>query len=569
MKQEAVSVDDDDLITEVESEIGVLEQGLEAWIPAWKEAAQFCLPMRAFYGPEDGDRPHKPDPLFNSRGVLSLQTSAAGFLGYTANAHSAWMRLRLSSELMKQPRVADWLELCERELYGEFARSNFYSALGEAAADAFATGTAEVYCEEDPAIPGRLIFQARHPRSCAICENEAGEVDTLVESLYMTNRDAVKRFGDNLSAQVRDNAKRKPYEKTTIKHLVKPMDERFRRHAERRIHPKMPFLSLWFDQSGHRIIDVGGYWEFPTAVHRYSKFSGQTYAWSPGMAAIGDILAATQMSKSRLRLAQLISDPALLVDQGLEGQDDVIPGVHIYRTSKDDTITPIQVGANYPVNLDTEKRQDEIIEQHFNVGVYLMLQQLEGRMTAREVVERTGEKAAVLGYVTGRHQRDMLQPNIRRGFNIMLRAGRLPPPPPAVLEAMQAGQGGLSVDFQGFLAQIQKRYYSLNGLNTAMSYAMDLAQLGQAYPKAARALDTINFDTLMRQALEDGGAPATTVFDEDEVDATRQAEAQAQAAMMQRQEEAQATALAVQNIDKMGKTPMPGSPLEKMTGAAR
>ena len=568
MKQDLSPIDDDQLTVEVKSEIDSLETRLELEVPAWTEAAQFCLPMRAFYGPQDGDQPHHPKPLFNSRGALALQTSSAGFLGYNADPRSAWLKLKLQDELMKESGVADWLETCERLHYAELVRGAFYSALGENAQDLFSTGTAPIYAEEDAKNPGRVIFQARHPRACAISENEHGEIDTMVSTIYLNNRDAFARFGEGLSSTVIDGAKRKPYEKTTLKHLVKPMDERFRNYGAK-IHPEMPFLSLWYDPIEGHILDVGAFWEFPGAVGRYSKFSGQTYAWAPGLSAVGDILAATQMSKSRIRLAQLISDPALLIDQGLEGQDDIIPGAHIYRTQAEQSIDAIQVGANYPITLDTEKRQDEIIEQHFNVSVYMMLQQLEGQMTAREVVERTGEKAAVLGYIVGRYQRDILQPLIRRSFNIMLRAGKFPPPPPAVVEAIKTGRGNLSIDFQGFLAQIQKRYYSLNGLNTAMSYAMDIAQLAPLYPKAVRSLDVINFDGLMRRALEDGGIPASTIFEEQEVQGTRQAEAQAQAQAIQAQQQAQAAALTVQNLDKMGKAPMPGSPLERIAEAQK
>lgn len=564
---EAIAIDDDELTNEVDGEIGQLETRLELEVPAWKEAQQFCLPPRQWYGPEDGDQPHHAAPLYNSRGVLALQTSSAGFLGYNADQRSAWERLKLPSELMKQPRVADWVEACEREHYAELARGNFYSALGENVMDRFATGTAPIACEEDPKVPGRVIFQTRHPRAVAVAENEHGEIDTEAETIFISNRDAYARFGDQINSGVIDAAKRKPYEKTTLKHLVKPMDERYRKYASKKIHPKMPFLSLWFDPVGHRIIDVGGYWEFPGAVGLYMKFAGQTYAWSAGMAAIGDMLAATQMSKCRLRLEQLISDPAYLVDQALEGQDDIIPGVHIYKTKADQSIEAISPGGRLDGNLDAEARMDGIIEQHFNTNVYQMLAQLEKQMTMREVVERTGEKAAVLGYLVGRYQRDTLQPLIRRSFNIMLRAGRFPPPPPAVLEAIQAGQGYLSVDFQGFLAQLQKQYYSQNGLRTAMGYAVDIGQIAAFYPKAARALDVINFDVLMRQALDDGGAPATTVFDEDEVDAGRQAEAQAQQAAQQQQLQAQGTALAIQNADKLGKTPQPGSPAEQLLGA--
>lgn len=116
---------------------------------------------------------------------------------------------------------------------------------------------------------------------------------------------------------------------------------------------------------------------------------------------------------------------------------------------------------------------------------------------------------------------------------------------------------------------MQKRYYSLTGINAGLGYAMDIAKLGQVYPKAMRSLDVLNFDNLMREALEDGGAPAMTVFDESEVGQNRQIEAQAVAEAQQQQARAQAAALTVQNADKLGQAPMQGSPLAEAAEAQK
>jgi hypothetical protein len=215
-------------------------------------------------------------------------------------------------------------------------------------------------------------------------------------------------------------------------------------------------------------------------------------------------------------------------------------------------IEAVQIGANYPITIDTEQRQDEIINDHFNVNIYMMLQQAQGQMTAREVVERTGEKAAILGYVTGRYNAEVLQPMIQRTFNVMIRAGKLPPPPESLLRMQEPA--GWDIEFMGMMAQMQRKYYATNGINSTLEYVGAMAQL---FPES---MDNVDGDGLLREAMDSAGSPAAAIRDVEDVQQIRMLKQQ----LMQQQMQMQQEQMLMQNMDKMNKTVEPGSPLEGM-----
>jgi len=506
-------------------------------------------PTRLFYGPDGKGADKRPATLYNSRGIRALNISSAGFQGYTANRQSAWFKLILTGDVMRLPGIAKWLEQCEKILYTEFNASSFYESLGELNPDAHAIGTGIIYTEEDIGRK-KMVYQCRHPLACWIAENTFGEVDTVHEDVYMTYKEAGERFTDTLPDEKKELVKKTPFERVTIRHAVFPATKEWRARAN--TDPRMPFVSVWFDKDTHKILDVGGYWEFPFVVSRYAKNPGEVYGRSPGIDALGDILGANQMTKSRLRLAQLTADPTLVVPEELEGDDTVIPGGRIYVPRNTPRIESVQVGANYPITSDTEQRQDQIINDHFNVNIYLMLQQAQGQMTAREVIERTGEKAAILGYVTGRYTTEVLQPLIKRTFNLLMRAGKLPPPPESIKQAKEPT--GLDIEFLGFMAQAQKKYFSASGVNAGIEY---IGVIGQMFPET---LDNIDSDELMKSALESGGVPAAITREASLVKQIRQMKQQA----MQQQQAAMQDQAIMQNMDKLNQPVAAGSPLEAL-----
>src|SRR5207248_10610807 len=91
------------------------------------------------------------------------------------------------------------------------------------------------------------------------------------------------------------------------------------------------------------------------------------------------------------------------------------------------------------------------VKEAFYANLFLMLADSDRReITAREIDERHEEKMLMLGPVLERLHDELLDPLVKRVFNIMTRNGMIPPAPRGV--RLQH----LTVEFISMLAQAQK-----------------------------------------------------------------------------------------------------------------
>jgi len=554
----------DDNVRELISQDSALTQRREPWIPLWKTIADFAQPFRQFYAPDDSMRSKELKTLYNSRGVLALEKAQAMFQAYTANEYSQWFKLIFTdASLIRYPGVADWLEDVENIVYPIFQRCGLYSALAEYSPDLHGIGTACLYIERGKR-PGEMVYQCRHPRSITIAEGMDGTVDTVFEDAFMSARNAVERFGeDRVPERIKRANERHPYQDVILKHSVMPMDEKFRSYAKRDFDPDMPFVSIWWDKDSSSILDVAAYWDFPYAIGRRAKNSGEEYGRSEAMNSLGDIKGANQITKSTIMLAQLIADPTFLADQDLEGRDEVIPHGRVYVSKEDQVFKPVELGANYPITTDREERVDQIIDEHFHIPFYAAMAAIDaGKMTATEVIERMGEKAAVLGYLTGRHHVECLHRVIKNTVNILLRDGLLPTPPQIIKDAYTANVG-LDISFRGRLAQMQARYFQSDAITATAALMAGAVQIF-----GPEALDNVDSDEYVREGLESVGAPQKVIREMPDVEERRRQRAEALAAQQQQAMQFQNQQAVIKNAQGLGQKPQAGSPLEEMAAAA-
>lgn len=532
-----------------------LEQGRKPFESVWDEITDLFYTKRYNYAPKNPNASKRPPHRYSSKAKRAYNIASKGFQGYTADRRSDWMVLQFEDQtLMGMYGVQDWLEQGHRALSAHFSRAGFYEGLAELIPDAMNLGIGTIYSEEISSL-SRIAYRCKHPKATYYAENAFGEIDIARDEEWVSYRSAVERFGlKNLHESWQRNFETRPLDNVLIQHITMPMDERYLEYAKSPTVRTWPFISIWLDLENQHIIDVGGFWEFPYFVWRYEKSAGDAYGFGPGFDVIDDTLIANQMTRSRIALANLIADPPLTVPEALEGRDQIIPGHHIYTTKDEQEIRPVPFGANYPITVDNEDKIEGAIDAHYNVAIYQMLEQMEARnKTATEVIEMAGERVAVLGPIVGGYENQVLQPAVRRSFNMLMRSGQLPPPPKAVIDAFKDGQY-LKVEFMGRLSQISRRYYKSDGTTQALGIAGALAQL---YPDA---LDNIDFDQLTREGLENAGAPASVIREKEDVQAIRANRAQQQQALMQKQEQDAAQQTIIQNIDKLGKRPEAGSP---------
>jgi len=500
---------------------GQLEEIRRPWEEIWDDVTYHVVPMRAPFRTPVGSEKRRMSKIYDGTAVTALHLFADGMTGYLMSPSLRWFRLRMQipirldrfppqvrafmrslaqyEQLEDVPEIKSWLQECEYILADAMQRSNFYSAMPLCFEDAGSVGTATLYAEEDLAA-GRPVYIPVHPREIFIAENYFGDVDTVHRKFKIEARRLVERFGKRaVSAQTARMAERTPYAKVDVLHAVYP---RRLRDVNSPLAKNKRYASLWIELGQPHLVHEGGYDLPPYSAWRYKKSSDEVYGWSPAIYSLAETLGINQVSKTLLKAAHLSVDPAYMVPSELEGKVKIYPRGFNYYKDPDRGITPIQTQLSFPVGENREQKMREAIEQHFHVDFFLMLQRAPRQLTATEVIERAGEKAAMLTTTLGRHNYELMDPKMNWLFQTELAAGRLPPPPEILLAA---GGGLINVVYMGPLSQAQRRLFQTQGLFLGLEQLQPVAALNQD------VLDIVDFDAVTREILDANGFPQKAV----------------------------------------------------------
>jgi hypothetical protein len=316
---------------------------------------------------------------------------------------------------------------------------------------------------------------------------------------------------------------------------------------------------VFVDLDNRHVIKEGGYRDFPYAVFIWKKTTGKKYGMSPALAAVNDIQLLYKAEESLLEVAELSAHPPLNVPQRLQGSEQLVPDGRNYYQSQDQVISAIQVGANFPITVEITRDMEERIKDWFHVDFFLMLQQQTRQMTATEVVELQGEKAAVLSnMVTNLNY--ALQKIVQRSVDILFRQGKMPELPAALRRHGTA----MKVDFIGILAQAQRKAHRTSGIMQGIQIMGALAQMAQAVPQIAEAFDYVDTPEILKTGFEAGGVSQLVIREEDDVQKIREARAAAQQAAMQQQIALQQQQDVIKNYKQLNESVNPDSPIGQM-----
>jgi hypothetical protein len=134
------------------------------------------------------------------------------------------------------------------------------------------------------------------------------------------------------------------------------------------------------------------------------------------------------------------------------------------------------------------------------------------RMSATEFAGRLEAIQRMLGPTFGRMNYELLSVVVNRGFNIMLRAGALPPPPQVPPQYVNTD---IDVVFEGPLAKAQ-RSSDLVAIQRKNEWVTGQVQIGNT-----SALDLFDVDEEGHEIAEIVGLPANITRDQKDVDALR------------------------------------------------
>lgn len=527
-----------------------LEDRRLPWVETWEEVSDYAYPRRSQWDnlPEQERGKKAGTKIFDSRAQADIDLFSQGLMGYAVGPSIDWFTLQMKMlELQQMPGVADWLETCERIMYQLFHRSNFYNALGEYLPDGISIGLADMFVEER--IPAfNLRFVTIHPRELFVDENINGIVDTIYRSYWIGARNAVKRYGDELPKTFINEAEEMPFKQHKFVHVVEPREDRI---DGGKSTLNLPVASVEIMADEEKIVRETGYHEMPHLPWRYRTNTGEVYPRSPAIDSLSGIKRLQQVAKDTMRAGQKAVDPPLNVPAVLKGKERIIPSGYNYYTDPTKKISAIYTGIQYPVGKDVQNDIRQQVDDHYYRDFFVMLTGAERQMTAREIIERQGEKAAVLSPIIARLNSEFLEPLIGRVFNICVRAGWFPPPPPVLVRS----GASIDVEFVGPLAKVQRFYQHSQNAYGAMSEIVGLSQI------KPEILDNIDFDEYVRSRAEAAGLPQKVIRELPEIQSIRAARAQA-VAQQQQMEQAQQIAGMVPD---MSKAPEPGSPMDQVT----
>lgn len=486
----------------------------------WQQVADYVLPSREFTRASIPGQKRSVTLIYNTRPVTGVEKLAAHLHGMMTSPALRWFALAAEPDMVHDDDVRGWFEVATDVMYAHFQNSDagLDVALHENYLDLVGFGQDVLYIEDG----GRegAVFAAVPLAECYIAEDSRRRVDTLYRSYTMPLREVVAntKWRDKLPLVLLRQSNEAPDRPINIIHACEPNLE------------KTEWCGTYVVED--TIVEEGSYKDFPYAVARWSKRSGEVNGYGPAMTALPDIKLVNKFEELILRGLGKTVDPAIMLpDDGFLSTVTTQPGgVNYFRSDARnlDKIGPMPTGAKPEIG----ERKVEMIEKRIEEAFYLDWLSLpqQPNMTATEVLHRRDEYFRLLGPMVARITMEKLSKIIKRTFGILARNGMFPPPPPQLVDR------GYSVSWLSPLAKAQKS----SDAETVLRFFAAVAQIAQVDPTATKA---VNAEASVRFLADRYGVPVALLHTQQEMVQVRaQADQQAQAMQQQQQMESLATA---------------------------
>lgn len=494
----------------------------------WQDLGEYINIKRSFVVSKKREGASQTVNLFDSTAPKANDDLAAFISGTLTNMAMQWFGMRVDHEAFNSNTgVRKWLDDCSAIIYKYLRTSNFNTEIQEAYKDLGAFGTACLLLEElitDGKFQG-FLFRAEAIGSYTISENADGSVNTVFRKLTMPGQAAYDKWGTALHEKTVKKVIAHPDEPINIIHAVFP-------HTANVPGLKKfdkPFVSVYFEDEHKHKVEVKGYYELPFFVPRWSKASGEIYGRGPGHTALPDILTLNKAIELTLMAwAQAAMPPVQALDDAIIGDVNTQP-FGITWTRNPDALKFLESKARFDVNAQLVADVRASIQNIFFANQFQLPD--KSIITATEVERRLELMQQVLGPVVGRLEYELLSPMINRAFQILMRNGLMPPPPPEFAQwAATQGGVGLSVAYEGPLARAQ-RNSDIKATSDAVTF---ITALSEIYPEGK---DNVDWDAMIQDRLLKSGLPAKYILAPTKVKQNRDARAEAQAAAQQAEQE--------------------------------
>jgi len=484
------------------------------------------------------------EKIWDSAPEDAALTLASALHGMLTNPATDWLRLTLAPEARPAPSVAmlspsvsddaaEFLQTVTDAMLQVYTApaSCFANEVSAFYLDLACFGWAVLYTEWRDGCGVR--FRAVPPSQCAIAEDAAGMVDTVLRRWTMTPAQLAEEFGpQNVSDGTRTalgmHGAYGMYggqKAVNVSHLVAPRDRLPEEMTEGFQAQADAWLSIHYETETKHVLRRGFFAELPYAVPRWHKRSGEVYGRGPGHACLPDMRVLNRVALSQLIGAEKLADPPLLaagdsVIGKIKTHSGGITYVDATQCPGGDTEKAVrQMPVAYSLDaaeLILEKRRAAIRSAFLNDRI-----QLVGgpQMTATEVIARERKQNLVLGPVLGRLESEFLGPNVSRVFLLLCRNGIITPPP-------ELAGAELRARYVSPISRAQRQ-------GEAEAFGLAMQHLAPALQLNPGIVENFDFDRIARDSQELFGFPEVWLVPEEEVARRRKERArQAEQAQM-------------------------------------
>lgn len=497
---------------------GVLDTDAINFKNHWQRCYEYIVPRKddviATRMPGDD----RESDLFDTTAILANEQLGAALHSMLTNPEVRFFEISFGDPALDEdPAVKQWCRDVGDRIFRVLNRSNFQTEIFEIYVDIGAIGTACLYMEENEEFT--VQFSARALKEIRVDEDATGLIDTVFRVFKLTAHQIVQMWPNgNIPAEIKKLADENDNTKFDILHAVEPLHYLSDQQLSMKLKMKKQKYSSQYVLKNHDfIIHQSGYREFPYAVPRWSKTTGEKYGRGPGMQMLPDIQMVNAMMLTLIQGAQKTVDPPLMVaDDSVIGQVSLTPGgLTVVRPGalNDMPIKPLITNAQ----VELGDKMVEAVRQRIRAGFYidqLQLPKESPQRTAEEVRQIAEEQMRLLGPVLGRQHFELLRPMIARVFDIMVHRDEIPAAP----EKIQGKE--FEVRYSSMIARAQR-------LNEAQDIVRALQIFGQIAQVDPSIKDVTKTDEIGRELWDIFGNNPKLLRDKQELDKIRAQQAKA------------------------------------------
>lgn len=555
-----------------------LESERASFIPHWRDLGEHISPRRPRFYTADVNRGDRRNlKIMDGTATLAKRTARAGMLSGIMSPARPWFQIVTGDERLDElPEVKEWCYEASERLRMIFLRTNLYPEASKIFDDLLSFGTSAMLMEEEFA--GRVVrFLALPIGTYCIGNDDKLRVRIYYREFRLTVHQIVTKFcklgkdgktiedNGNISTVVETlwkNGNSQAW--VDIVHFIVP------RSLYNPINKALVtnFYSIYYERGvtstsstnymspadAGKFLRESGYKRFPVLGCRWETNSEDVYGTDcPGMTALSDIRTLQLGEKRSWQAVEKQVNPPMVGPSALRNQKaSILPGDITYVDEREGQkgFRPAHE-INFSIQQLEEKQEQcrQRIKRAFFEDLFMMLAEDDRRQpaTATEIVEKKEEKLIVLGPVLTQFNQDFLDPCVVGTFDMAVRQGRIPPPPPVMHGAP------LHVEYISILAQAMK----IAGIGNLERFGTFIGNIVSQSGDASIVKYKVDLDKYIEVYGDGLTLPPGIIRSEDAANALRQQDAQAQQQQAAVEQAAQ-TAGAVKDLSQ-SKTDQPSA----------